>query len=490
MSATITPFIVEHSYQQLPASLFTACQPTVVSAPEWLAFNQPLADDLGLPEQYRATEAGLQLFSGNNLPDWCQPLAMAYAGHQFANYVPRLGDGRALLLAEIISCGGQRYDLQLKGAGPTPFSRGGDGRSPLGPVIREYLVSEAMHALGVPTTRALAAVSTGETVYRDEPQPGAILCRVAKSHIRIGTFQYVASLNDPELLTEFTDYVIARHYPHCVTQSQPYLALLDAIIAAQAATVAHWMSLGFIHGVMNTDNMTISGETIDYGPCAFMEAYDEKTVFSAIDRRGRYAFGNQPAVAQWNLTRLAEAMLPLLNTEQAEAIQLATAALENFSQLYHLNYRQRMAAKLGLTNPAQDDDQLVTGLLQLLQQDKVDYSQFFSQLSQQDPASAGELFNNKSSWQSWLQTWQVRTSEQSLTNTQRVKAMQQVNPALIPRNHLIQQAINQATEHGDLSLFNDLKHAWQHPFVSKPEHLAFSQPATAAERVNQTFCGT
>ena len=494
MPATPSDFNVEHSYQRLPADLFASCRPTPVAAPQWLAFNQPLAIELGLPEQFWATEAGLQLFSGNALPAWCQPMAQAYAGHQFANYVPRLGDGRALLLAEIISSSGQRFDLQLKGAGPTPFSRGGDGRSPLGPVIREYLLSEAMHALGVPTTRALAAVSSGETVYRDDPLPGAILCRVAKSHIRIGTFQYVASLGDQHQLAEFADYVIARHYPHCAAQPQPYLALLDAIIAAQAATVAHWMSLGFIHGVMNTDNMTISGETIDYGPCAFMEAYDEKTVFSAIDRRGRYAYGNQPAIALWNLTRLAETLLSLLHATQPEAIQLATTALENFGLLYRDAYLQRMAAKLGITAPEPDDQQLIDDVLQLMQQDQTDFSQFFRLLSQQDPAAAGELFRDKANWQSWFARWQARVDQQALTSSQtsgqRQLAMQQLNPALIPRNHLVQQAIEQATEHGDLSLFNELKHAWQQPFVSKPEYQAFSQPATAAERVNRTFCGT
>ncbi|WP_213994886.1 protein adenylyltransferase SelO [Arsukibacterium sp.] len=490
MPQTPSCFTVEHTYKQLPAALYALCQPTAVAAPEWLAFNQPLAEELSLPERYHATDQGLQLFAGNIVADWCQPLAQAYAGHQFANYVPRLGDGRALLLAEVISRSGQRYDLQLKGAGPTPFSRGGDGRSPLGPVIREYLVSEAMHALGVPTTRALAAVSSGEMVYRDEPQPGAILTRVAKSHIRIGTFQYVASCNDRQLLNDFTDYVIARHYPQCAAQPQPYLALLTAIIAAQAATVAHWMSLGFIHGVMNTDNMTISGETIDYGPCAFMEAYDEKTVFSAIDRRGRYAYGNQPAVAQWNLTRLAETLLPLLNADQPAAIRLATAALENFSQQYQQNYQQRMATKLGITHPAQDDERLINDLLQLLQQDQIDFSQFFNQLSQLDPAKAGELFSDKISWQNWMQRWQARVGEQSLTTGQRVSIMQQVNPVLIPRNHLVQQAIEQVTRHGDLTLFNQLKQAWLKPFATNPAYLAFSQPATEDERVQRTFCGT
>lgn len=483
-------FTVEHSYQRLAARLFEPCQPTPVAAPEWLAFNQPLAEELALPEQYRASAAGLAMFAGNSIPDWCQPLAQAYAGHQFANYVPRLGDGRALLLAEVISRSGQRFDLQLKGAGPTPFSRGGDGRSPLGPVIREYLVSEAMHALGVPTTRALAAVTSGEQVYRDEPLPGAILSRVAKSHIRIGTFQYVASIGDGQLLTDFADYVIGRHYPACAQAPQPYLALLEAVIAAQAATVAHWMSLGFIHGVMNTDNMTISGETIDYGPCAFMEAYDEKTVFSAIDRRGRYAYGNQPAIALWNLTRLAETLLSLLHPDQPEAIALATAALETFSQRYQAAYLQRMSAKLGLASVQEEDEQLISSLLQLMQQDKVDFSLFFYQLSLDTGDLAGDLFSDQHNWQQWFSRWQRRVADEAISSGQRTTAMQQVNPYLIPRNHLVQQAISLATEHGDLSVFNQLQQAWRTPFTANPEYAALALPATEQQRVNRTFCGT
>lgn len=490
MSATSATFTVEHSYQQLPSALFASCQPTAVAAPEWLAFNQSLADKLGLPEEYHATDAGLNLFSGNKLPGWCQPMAQAYAGHQFANYVPRLGDGRALLLAEVINSAGQRFDIQLKGAGPTLFSRGGDGRSPLGPVIREYLVSEAMHSLGVPTTRALAAIYTGETVFREQPQPGAILTRVAKSHIRIGTFQYVASVGDPQLLAEFADYVIGRHYPDCALQPQPYLALLTAIVAAQAATVAHWMSLGFIHGVMNTDNMTISGETIDYGPCAFMEAYDEKTVFSAIDRRGRYAYGNQPAIAIWNLTRLAETLLSLLHADQPEAITIATAALETFSQRYQAAYLQRMSAKLGLVSAREEDEQLISRLLQLMQQDKVDFSLFFYQLSLETPELAGDLFSDKYNWQQWFSDWQRRLAAEAISSLQRTLTMQQVNPYLIPRNHLVQQAISLATEHGDLSLFNQLQQAWRKPFTAEPEYAALALPATEQQRVSRTFCGT
>ena len=483
-------FNVQHSLAALGPTFSLPCQPTPVKAPEWLAFNLSLAEALGLPEQYRASDAGLQLFSGNMLASWCQPVAQAYAGHQFAHYVPRLGDGRALLLAEIISCSGQRFDLQLKGAGPTPFSRGGDGRSPIGPVIREYLVSEAMHALGVPTTRALAAVSSGERVYRDETLPGAIITRVAKSHIRIGTFQYVAALGDEARLTEFTDYVITRHYPQCASQNQPYLELLRSVITAQASTVAHWMSLGFIHGVMNTDNMTITGETIDYGPCAFMEAFDENTVFSAIDRRGRYAYRNQPPVALWNLTRFAETLLPLLHAEQSEAITLASSALELFNQPYQTAYLEKMTAKLGIQQSTPDDAQLISSLLALMQQDKVDFTLFFRQLSQPSADNAGKLFSDQNKWRDWCRSWQSRIASQEQNAEERALAMQQMNPALIPRNHLVQQAITQVSEHGDLSLFNQLKQAWLTPFETEGAHAAFSQPATEQERVQRTFCGT
>ncbi|WP_290609915.1 protein adenylyltransferase SelO [Arsukibacterium sp. UBA3155] len=486
----MSEFNPQHSLAALGSTFSLPCSPTPVAAPEWLAFNQPLANELALPEQYHASELGLALFAGNNLPQWCQPIAQAYAGHQFANYVPRLGDGRAILLADVKATDGQLYDIQLKGAGPTPFSRGGDGRSPIGPVIREYLVSEAMHALGVPTTRALAAVSTGETVYREEALPGAIITRVAKSHIRIGTFQYVAALGDTARLTEFTDYVIARHYPQCTIQQKPYLKFLQAVIAAQAATVAHWMSLGFIHGVMNTDNMTITGETIDYGPCAFMEAYDEKTVFSSIDRRGRYAYSNQPPVALWNLTRFAETLLPLLAADQPAAIALASSALEAFSQQYQAAYLQRMTAKLGIEHATPDDAELVKSVLALMQQDKVDFTVFFRQLSANTPEKAGELFNDQNSWLNWFSDWQARVTAQKQTGKHRATAMQRVNPELIPRNHLVQQAIEQVTRDGDLSLFNQLKQAWLAPFDADPAFAAFSQPASEQERVQRTFCGT
>ena len=481
-------FQVEHSYRTLPAACYADCVPTPVRAPAWLAFNQPLANELKLPEQYQRTAEGLALFSGNNLPDWTSPLAQAYAGHQFANYVPRLGDGRALLLAELRAKDGKLYDLQLKGAGRTPFSRSGDGRAPLGPVLREYLVSEAMYALGVPTTRALAAVSSGELVFRDETLPGAILTRVASSHIRIGTMQYAASQPDPAVLPALADYVINRHYPQLWQQDNPYLALLQQVAERQAQLVAHWMSLGFIHGVMNTDNMSLSGETIDYGPCAFMEAYQPRQVYSYIDQQGRYAYQNQPAVAQWNLARLAEALLSLIDPDQEQAIALAMSVLNAFPQYYQTAYRQRFRAKLGLTAPAQEeaDDQLIADFLALLSAGQADFSQSFFALRQGDSAYLTQQLD-KQQYSAWQRQWQQRLSQQT-ADPQAIMAT--ANPYLIPRNHLIQQVIDQVSQDGDLALFQQLQQLWQQPYQPSAAGEPYSLAARPEQRVCQTFCGT
>lgn len=478
----------QHSYRQLPDSCFQDCLPTPVSAPRYLAFNTSLATALGLPEIYHGTAEALALFSGNQIAEWMAPLAQAYAGHQFGRYVPRLGDGRAILLAEICDPKGKYWDLQLKGAGRTPYSRSGDGRSPIGPVIREYLISEAMHALGVPTTRALAAVSTGEIVYRDEPLPGAILTRVASSHIRIGTLQYAASQPDPTVVKTLADYVIARHYPTLASHANPYLALLSAVIAKQAALVAQWMSLGFIHGVMNTDNMLLSGETIDYGPCAFMEAYNPTQVFSYIDQQGRYAYQNQPAIAQWNLARLAEALLALIHPEQETAIELAVAELEKFTELYQQHWLQRFAAKLGIAQPTSDDKSLIDDFLHLLAQHQADFTCSFRDLTK-DGQPYLQQYIAQSALSPWLQRWQQRLAAQA-SSTDSLTLMQQVNPALIPRNHLIQQVIEQVSQSGDLSLLQQLHRLWQQPFRETTENQPFQQPATAQQQVTQTFCGT
>ncbi|WP_445427490.1 protein adenylyltransferase SelO [Alishewanella sp. HL-SH05] len=482
----MSSFQPEHSYRQLPPICYADCQPTPVKAPQFIAFNQALAAELALPEAYWHSSAGLDLFSGNQLPTWTAPLAQAYAGHQFAHYVPKLGDGRAILLAEVRDSQGKRLDLQLKGAGQTPYSRRGDGRSPIGPVIREYLISEAMHALGVPTTRALAAVSTGEVVFRDEGLAGAILTRVASSHIRIGTLQFAASQSDNSVVKALADYVIERHYPTLTHAENPYRGLLHAVIAGQAALVAQWMSLGFIHGVMNTDNMLLSAETIDYGPCAFMEAYNAQQVFSYIDQQGRYAYKNQPAVAQWNLARLAEALLGLLAPDQAAAIELAMAELNQFPDIYQQQWLSRFAAKLGIANPVAEDRSLIEDFLNLLQDAAADFTLSFRDLLNADTPYLQQKIA-VAPLQQWLARWQQRLASQQVAAH---AIMAKANPVLIPRNHLIQQVIDEMSDTGDLTLFNTLHKLWQDPFSATPENAPYQQPASAAQCVKQTFCGT
>ena len=489
----MTQFKVKHSLAALAAPFSQPCQPTPVSAPQWLAFNSALAMQLRLPEQYWLTDAGLALFSGNALPDWTKPLAHAYAGHQFGHFVPQLGDGRALLLAELEDAHGQLFDIQLKGAGRTPFSRGGDGRAPLGPVLREYLVSEAMQALGVPTTRALAAVLSGDWLQRDTAEPGAIICRVAKSHIRIGSFQYLAAHSDSSQLKTFADYVIQRHYPACLHADNPYLALLEAVISAQAQLIAKWMSLGFIHGVMNTDNMSISGETIDYGPCAFMDAFNPAQVYSFIDKQGRYAWGNQPRIASWNLARFAETLLPLIAEHAAQAVELATGALQGFNSENEAAFLQRMGEKIGLKAATKHDESLIRDLLNLMSANNADFSQTFRLLSQSlSDASTGAavLFTDNNSWQAWCSRWQARLAEQGIATKDVKQQMDACNPALIPRNHQIAKAIELASTEADLSLFNRLHNALQTPFELDDANADLALPPTAEQCIENTFCGT
>ncbi len=489
--------LTEHSYADLPSALFELCTPTPVAAPRWLAFNHQLAAELGFDPAFAQTEAGLQLLSGNQLAEWTKPLAQAYSGHQFGQLSPRLGDGRALLLAEIIDQQQRRRDIQLKGAGPTPYSRRGDGRSALGPVIREYLVSEAMFALGVPTSRALAAVITGETVYRDQPKPGGILTRVAASHIRIGTFQFAGMLQDggtqqnDSSLKSLADYVINRHYPECADSAEPYLALLNNVIQAQAALVAHWMSLGFIHGVMNTDNMSVSGETIDYGPCAFIDQFDPDTVFSSIDQQGRYAYRNQPMIAQWNLARLAEALLPLRAETKAKGVELATAALNEFPARYYQAWQDRMSAKLGLASTAAAKT-LAEQLLQLMAANKVDFTIFFRTLAfavsdvsaAQGPAS---LFADQQGWQVWAAQWQQQLQGEPAVIQHSMNA---VNPYFIPRNHQIERIISQVTEHGDMDLFQQFARDLTTPFTENVDNQRWATAAPQSDLPYRTFCGT
>jgi len=489
----MSSFTVQHSLADLGAPFSVPCNPTPVPAPQWLAFNSDLAAELRLPQQYWHSDDGLAVFSGNALPDWATPRAHAYAGHQFGHFVPQLGDGRALLLAEVLSADNQRFDIQLKGAGQTPFSRRGDGRAPLGPVLREYLVSEAMHALGVPTTRALAAVLTGDWVQRETAEPGAVLTRVASSHIRIGSFQYIAAHGDAAQLKTFSDYVIARHYPACASQTNPYLALLAAVVAAQAKLVAKWMSQGFIHGVMNTDNMSIAGETIDYGPCAFMDSFNPAQVYSFIDSQGRYAWGNQPRMASWNLARFAETLLPLLTEQPEQAVEMATEVLQGFNGQNEAEFLRLMAAKIGIVNATNADEVLIRDLLNLMSANKADFSQSFRLLSQSvtdSNAGAAKLFSDQQGWQNWATLWQQRLGAQGIALSAVQQQMNNTNPAVIPRNHLIADAIALATDQADLSLFNRLHKALRTPFTLADTDAELALPPTAAQCIANTFCGT
>jgi serine/tyrosine/threonine adenylyltransferase len=468
----------DNSYARLPEQLFARVEPTPVAAPAMLRVNRPLAAALGLDADALAGAEGTAMAAGNWLPEGATPIAQAYAGHQFGHFNPALGDGRAILLGEVVAPAGTRHDIQLKGAGRTPWSRGGDGRAAVGPVLREYIVGEAMAALGIPTTRALAAVTTGEYVFRDDALPGAVLVRVAASHMRVGTFQYFAARDDREALAALAAHAIARHHPQAADAPNPPLALFEAVLRAQAALVAQWMLVGFVHGVMNTDNCTISGETIDYGPCAFMDEYDPATVFSSIDHQGRYAYGNQPRIVQWNLARLAEAMLPLFDPDQDRAVELAKEVLAGFAPAFETAYHAGLARKLGLAAP---DPALAQDFLALLTEHRADHTNSFRALADaaDDPAAAPlpEPFAP------WLSRWRA-----ALPPGQGV-AMRAANPLYIPRNHLVERALEAATA-GDPRPFEQLLEVLADPFTARPGLEAYARPARPEERVLQTFCGT
>lgn len=494
-------FAFDHSYARLPERFWRRVQPTPVPAPSLLELNSGLAAGLGLDAAWLASAPGIATLGGNRLPEHALPIAMAYAGHQFGHFVPQLGDGRAILLGEHIDPHGARRDIQLKGAGPTPFSRNGDGRAALGPVLREYLVSEAMHALGIPTTRSLAALATGEPVMREGLLPGALLVRVAASHIRVGTFQFFAARGDMDALRLLTDHVIARHYPELAAREQPALALLDAVIERQAALVARWLQVGFIHGVMNTDNMTVSGETIDYGPCAFLDGYHPDTVFSAIDRHGRYAFGNQAAIAQWNLARLAECLLPLIDGDDDAALAAATAVVESVPARLQARWLAGMLDKLGLGGAAGEGDgpdgeadrALVQDFLDLLQATGADYTLSFRALSavlEGDERPLSDLLPAPERLQPWLARWRLRMATDPGDPGTRAARMRAENPAVIPRNHLVQAALSAAIDHGDLGPFGALLAALRRPFDDDRGNAAFMRPPLDSERVTRTFCGT
>ena len=439
---------------------------------------------------------GAGYFSGNVPLPGSLPLAMAYAGHQFGQFVPRLGDGRAILIGEVIDHAGKRRDIQLKGAGPTPYSRRGDGRAALGPVLREYIVSEAMHALGIPTTRALAAVSTGQPVYRDRVLPGAVFTRVAASHIRVGTFQFFAARGETDNIRILADHVIDRHYPELKGAEKPYLALLDAVAERQASLIARWLGVGFIHGVMNTDNMTISGETIDFGPCAFMDRYDPRTVYSSIDQHGRYAFGNQPMIGQWNIARLAEALLPILDADEDKAVEAANAAVARFMDRFQAHWKTVIRAKLGLgEDELEGDQELIRDLLVTLYEQKADYTLTFRRLadtaeSSEADAALGALLETPGALTPWLAAWRERLSQVATAPETRAAAMRKVNPAFIPRNHKVEEALNAAIDDGDFSLFEALNDVLSRPYEEQPAFTAYAQPPKPGEEITATFCGT
>ncbi len=490
------------SYAALPERFFAQVAPTPVAAPRLLKFNRTLAGDLRLECGGLGAEGVAGVYSGNVVPTQWAPIAMAYAGHQFGHFVPQLGDGRALLLGESVDRAGRRRDIQLKGSGRTPYSRGGDGRAALGPVLREYLVSEAMHALGIPTTRSLAAVATGEQVFREGGAlPGAILTRVASSLVRVGTFQYFAARHDVDGVRRLADYVIERHYPQAAGDERPYLALLRAVIGAQASLIANWMHVGFIHGVMNTDNMAVSGETIDFGPCAFMDSYDAAAVFSSIDHHGRYAYGNQPHAGAWNLARFAETLLPIIDPHLDRAVELATEEVAAFSARFAEANLTGWRGKLGLAAQEDGDSTLAADLLEAMQRNQADFTLTFRRLcdaaQSMDAAAAADaavpvaaLFVNPQDYVAWAQRWRARLGRESRDPEVRAAAMRRVNPAFIPRNHRIEAVINAAVDAQDFSLFEQLSAVLTRPYQDQPEFASYADPPQPGERVLKTFCGT
>ena len=486
-------FPFDNSYARLPDLFHARVLPTRVAAPRLLALNVKLARELGLDPQALATPEALAAFAGNLIPEKAEPIALAYSGHQFGHFNPQLGDGRAILLGEIITPSGARRDIQLKGSGPTPYSRRGDGRAALGPVVREYIISEAMQALGIPTTRTLAAVATGETVYREDALPGAVLTRVAASHIRVGTFEFFAARGEREGLITLADYAIARHDPDLADAPDKYEQLLARIVERQARLVAQWMLIGFIHGVMNTDNMAISGETIDYGPCAFMEAYHPSTVFSFIDKQGRYAYANQPSIAQWNLARLAECLM-LIFDHEAEAPERANAALAAFRPMFQDAYLTGLRRKLGLMQAQDQDAELISDLFTRMTENEADFTLTFRRLctsAEDETADAGvaSLFKDPMSFAGFAENWRARLASEGGEAQQRAAQMRRVNPAFIPRNHRVEEAIAAALK-DDLAPFHQLNRVLEKPYDDQPEFKDYMLPARPEERVTQTFCGT
>jgi uncharacterized protein YdiU (UPF0061 family) len=481
----------DNSYALLPERFYARQAPVPVADPALIRVNHALAQQLGIDPAWLESEEGVKTIAGNHVPGGADPIATVYAGHQFGSWNPRLGDGRAILLGEVIDCNGERYDVQLKGSGITPFSRSGDGRAPLGPVLREYLVSEAMAALGVPSSRTLAAVTSGESVYREQRLPGGVLIRVARSHIRIGTLQYFASVQDQEGLKLLVDHVIARHYPEIADAENPALAMFEQVVDKQAALIAHWQTVGFIHGVMNTDNMLLSGETIDFGPCAFMDAYDSAAVFSSIDHGSRYAYRNQPSIAHWNLACLVQTLLPFFADDEEEAIALAQATLDTFPQRYVAAYFERLHAKFGLDTEEDDDKTLIQDFLDLLEGAQLDFTLAFRRLAELPLGSDDikTLFDFPASCDDWLSRWRERCAREPGSAQQRQQQMSAANPAFIARNHLVERAIAEAYD-GDFGFFHRLLERLENPFEFAPDDADLATPPAPDQVVHQTFCGT
>jgi uncharacterized protein YdiU (UPF0061 family) len=485
----------DNSYARLPERFFARLDPVPVKRPKLLFLNRPLAIDLGLDPEWLAGEDGVAMLAGTRMPAGAQPIAQAYAGHQFGGFSPQLGDGRAHLLGEIVDPAGRRFDVQLKGSGPTPFSRRGDGRAALGPVLRECIIAEALHALGIPTTRSLAAVATGEPVVRETVLPGGVLTRVAASHIRVGTFQYFAARGDTEAIRVLVEHVVARHGYSAATASDQPRALLAGVIQRQARLIARWLGVGFIHGVMNTDNMTVSGESIDFGPCAFMDAYDPAQVYSSIDHQGRYAFGAQPSIAMWNLTRFAETLLPLLAEDQDAAVREAQAIVETYPDAFRAAYADVMRAKLGITMPADDDLAIVQGLFDAMAAGKADFTLTFRHLTAAvtDPAALARVSDvpgDRAPIEAWLAGPWAQLGERHGSTGDRAAVMRAANPAFIPRNHQVEAALGAAVDHGDLRRFERLLGVLAQPYDDQPGAADLAVPPREDEIVRATFCGT
>ncbi len=492
---TLTPQF-EATYARLPERFFARLAPTPVAAPSLVRLNEPLARELGLDPEQLASPDGVAMLAGNAVPEGAEPIAMAYAGFQFGNWTPQLGDGRAILIGERVGADGVRRDVQLKGSGPTPYSRRGDGRAALGPVLREYIVSEAMWALGVPTTRSLAAVATGESIMREQPEPGAVLTRVAESHVRVGTFQLLASRSDEEGLRALADYVIERHFPEAAETEHPYLTMFETVLDRQARLIARWQSIGFIHGVMNTDNTSVVGETIDYGPCAFMDTFGYDTVYSSIDQMGRYAYGNQPAIGQWNLMSFANGLLPVLGASQEEAVERAQGVLDLYPARFDAAYRAGFDRKLGLSGRREGDDALADDLLEIMAAQGADFTLTFRGLGELVEGAEGpdevvrSLFDDPAAFDAWATRWRARLSDEARSSTEIRRDMDAVNPVYIPRNHRVEEAIRGAVDRADLGPFEDLIAVLSKPYERQPGRERYEAPPRPDEVVHATFCGT